>query len=92
MEADEEKEMSSENKAAQAVEKVFTQSDEQNEVIEEDDHQMESKENETTSWYFFVSLSVGQHLFNKYGLLFQQVISVYFGAAFSFPNFIEGIF
>ena len=49
MEADEEKEMSSENKAAQAVEKVFTQSDEQNEVIEEDDHQMESKENETTS-------------------------------------------
>ena len=49
VEADEEKEMSSENKAAQAVEKVFTQSDEQKEVIEEDDHQMESKENETTS-------------------------------------------
>merc|ERR1719445_1953549 len=49
VEADEEKEMSSENKAAQAVEKVFTQSDEQNEVIEEDDHQMETAENNSTS-------------------------------------------
>jgi len=49
VEAEEEKPVSGENKAAQAVEKVFAQSDEQNEVIEEGDHPMEIKENETTS-------------------------------------------
>merc|ERR1719474_220635 len=49
VEAEEEKPVSGENKAAQAVEKVFAQSDEQNGVIEEGDHPMEIKENETTS-------------------------------------------
>merc|ERR1712201_47509 len=49
VEADEEKVMSSENKAAQAVDKVFAQSEEQHEVVEEVDKQMETAENISTS-------------------------------------------